>query len=849
MSELPIERPLTPAAKAGLIASTTLLVFGFYLCAILSGVLIAALLAVELVVVLVALRFGLAGYVVRAMEGHVRVATILLRSLWLNNDGVEYRIKLNDGDAPELFTLIRQLAGRFELAPPSEVVLEMSVNAWVHLKGLRSGAGSTRIGIGYDLLSGLTVSEVEAVLAHELAHAKLIQRGFKRFANSALARCGKLFSVLAAHVQEGADRNEERELAEALLRGADVMIRALARCVAAYSRQDEFEADRGAAQTCGANSIRSSLLKLGPLSEASARLPWRARVARLQSGQSYSEWFAREVSAGLQPATPHDADRVFDRYSTHPRLQDRLAALPADVEKQCNNTPATTLFSHPDAVVEKLIAEIQRVGALEEEKDSKRLAKWARTTQRRTRTRPLQWLAIGVGVIGLAGGIIGIPIGLAIATILWRKGRYSDPVELPIPGYAQLTTQGPKPLFEQQKQMEDDLTRLAENEKGKKRKAAAMVEQSYKALANCDYLRAHVAARVCFKYDPKSIEGRLAFSIASAGVGQADASAIALNYVRFETGLRTDSTAWGAAWALILLHDWTAAEALLDRLVQRSPEQRTFLCLLALMRSRRGKLNSSIAIARQACTPSPRDKEQAGLLIRLLLDAGLRREAAPRLQAVETVAKTDPGLQMQMLRLKLLTGAIGDAEEWVKIALESDAAPARLIAVGSHFLQARHIDRAAECFKKVLAQGHFPEAYVGLADVEHERHNDSATRELLLQALNLNTPPAEGAVGPLALFHPINTRLIALAPVAHCEAWTATIRHTANCHNAFKGTEYLVYATNLDAAMTLLREVFVAMDRNFTITAITFKKARRHQQPARPVRPGIHRVSVLAKTR
>jgi hypothetical protein len=60
----------------------------------------------------------------------------------------------------------------------------------------------------------------------------------------------------------------------------------------------------------------------------------------------------------------------------------------------------------------------------------------------------------------------------------------------------------------------------------------------------------------------------------------------------------------------------------------------SFLALLALAHGRRGKSNSAIVRARQACTPTAPSKEHGNLLISALLDAGLLREAASHLDGV-----------------------------------------------------------------------------------------------------------------------------------------------------------------------------------------------------------------------
>src|SRR5262245_23447263 len=399
-SEVSVERPLTPWARTGLIVATSAVIVVFYAFALVAAFTLLLVLAGELLLVLALLRFGLAGWMIRVMDAHVRVVGILLRSLWLPAGTAQFHIPLREPDAPELFRRLRSLSERIQVRPPDDVQLEMSVNAWVNLKGFRSGAGTTRLGIGYDLLCGLTMSEFEAVLAHELAHAKLIQRGFNRAANSALGRCAALVNRLSAHVREGRDLRQERALACSLLAPADALIRILARLVAACSRQHEFEADRLAAEISGPNALRSSLLKLDPLNEASSRLPWRERVARLQSGQGFSEWFAKELAVNLASARQPTA-HVFDKYSTHPALPDRLGALPPDTAQESDDSPALSLLAAPDAIAERLVEEIQRVCALEEAKDSKALSKWTRRANRGSAVRGLQALGLLLFILAL----------------------------------------------------------------------------------------------------------------------------------------------------------------------------------------------------------------------------------------------------------------------------------------------------------------------------------------------------------------------------------------------------------------------------------------------------------------
>jgi hypothetical protein len=111
----------------------------------------------------------------------------------------------------------------------------MTVGAWVKLDGFRQGAGSTRLGIGYDLLAGLTEAELKAVLAHEVAHAHLVRRGLKRWLNHAVFRAVRLATGLVAHVHPARQAGTERDFGESFLAPADWFARKCARRVAACS--------------------------------------------------------------------------------------------------------------------------------------------------------------------------------------------------------------------------------------------------------------------------------------------------------------------------------------------------------------------------------------------------------------------------------------------------------------------------------------------------------------------------------------------------------------------------------------------------------------------------------------
>src|SRR2546425_12413068 len=288
------EKPLSPAARAGLVVNAAFTILMFSLTAILFMAGFTALALLLLLVTMAAARFGMASFVGRLLQVPVRLTGILGRKLWLPSE-TTYRIALTREDAPGLFAISRALSQRSALVPPESISIEMHTTAWVQLRVYRRGARRTRHGAGFDLLAGLTVSEVEAVLAHELAHARLVQRGFSRWLKKGPSLLTLLTTELSACAAAYRQANARSDLTETTVRVFDALTRRAARHVATYSRQDEFAADRGAVELCGAAAIRSALARLEVLDEVVTRLPWSERLARLQPGEAFTAWLVREL--------------------------------------------------------------------------------------------------------------------------------------------------------------------------------------------------------------------------------------------------------------------------------------------------------------------------------------------------------------------------------------------------------------------------------------------------------------------------------------------------------------------------------------------------------------------------
>jgi hypothetical protein len=86
--------------------------------------------------------------------------------------------------------------------------------------------------------------------------------------------------------------------------------------------------------------MKSALSKLGSLHWITSRLPWNERVAQLQQARGYSQWLLQEIAQGNTVSVDDLNKTLFNKYSTHPLIRDRLAA-------SC----LSGCFSKPQAVV------------------------------------------------------------------------------------------------------------------------------------------------------------------------------------------------------------------------------------------------------------------------------------------------------------------------------------------------------------------------------------------------------------------------------------------------------------------------------------------------------------------
>jgi len=845
-----------------MMVSAAATIIAFYLFISITIVLLVVWIACELVVALVGIRFGMAGYIAAYVERHSKLLIVLSKQLWLRR-GDTYRLKLEPAEAPGIVAIMNRLAQRLNIAPPQAIYIEMSAGAWIELRGLQRDFGKSHLGVGYDLLAGLTEEEVEAVLAHELVHAKKVIRFLKRWLNGGFFRAvgvaRNLSGIADAHRRAG----KPFQIAEWILVVADKMMRWCAKLVTAYSRQDEFEADYGAAELCGSAGLRSALIKLGNQSSRLARLPWNERIAQIQSEEGLSHWLVQELTTTAGKSAD-DGPHIYDRYSTHPALPDRLAAMPDDGSKLHDSPPGITLLAEPDAVARKLLEEIERIQLKAENKDERALRSMLKKMRRQGRVHPYQLPGLIVGVVvvlmgfwavgeenGLAVELI-FGLGLPVAAYIFLSARYRDLRVLPMVDFAAIKAAAAekleiKDIETVQKEIDSKLREKIASTKKVKRKVEILLDEAYPALAKGDYLTAHVVGRLCLSLDRKYAEGSLLLAIASAAFRQKAQADKSLSTVLQLTSFSSASSIWGTAWTLVLEGNWGVAEAFLQELLRKQPNHPTLLALTALCQSNRGKLQNASANIRKTCEPVAASAEHRKLYIKLLLDHGDQQEAARQLQQFGEAQKSDRELLYSRIRLHLLRREFPAAEEQIAL-LEAQEVPGHyFLGIGGLFERARKDDKAQEFFQRALLRGHYPEGLLGMARLANHAGDKELARRYALSSMDVTKTLGEKATSAQLVFGHSLAMLVNLQdPVANCRAWIARIPAAAK-PGPLTNRSLMVYAVEENTVHEYTEAVLRALEpgKDFASSPKTkLNLAPQDLQPVRPVRPGIQYVYI-----
>jgi Zn-dependent protease with chaperone function len=310
------EAQANPAAYRQKIIGWIALGYGF-----IALLLIGTLALLGLVIgVMVAGRFS--GALIKVAIILLAFAFTLLRSLWIKVTEPE-GVPLTRDDAPPLFEMVERLRQKTDAPKFSKLLLTTEFNA--------AAAQLPRLGIfgwpknylivGLPLMQALSPQEFESVIAHELGH---LRSGHANFGSKVY----RVFETWERLSESGTGL---------LASFANWYFPRLSAYTFPLRRQDEYEADKIAAEAVGARVAADALCGIHVRSEVLKKKLWEPLQKRLAVETEAPRHIFQEQGRILrQERTEPEADQRTLRHAlledttfadSHPALKDRLAAL------------------------------------------------------------------------------------------------------------------------------------------------------------------------------------------------------------------------------------------------------------------------------------------------------------------------------------------------------------------------------------------------------------------------------------------------------------------------------------------------------------------------------------------
>lgn len=205
--------------------------------------------------------------------------------------------------APQLYAIVEHLASRAGLPMPRVYVCpQPAPNAFATGRGPQHAA----VAVTQGLLRNFPPHEIEGVIAHELSHVKHRDVLISTIA----AVMAGMISMIGWLLMWGGGRDRNNPLG-AIGTIAMIILAPLAAALiqAAISRQREFAADSYGGELCGDPlKLASALARLGSVNE---------RIPTETSPAFHNLYIVEPLSGG----------GVVSLFSTHPAIEDRIAAL------------------------------------------------------------------------------------------------------------------------------------------------------------------------------------------------------------------------------------------------------------------------------------------------------------------------------------------------------------------------------------------------------------------------------------------------------------------------------------------------------------------------------------------
>ncbi len=279
--------------------------------------------------------------------------------------------EITRAEQPALFAEIDRVATATAEAGPAHVYLVNEVNAFVTQRGGLMGFGSRRVmGIGLPLMRTLNVSELRAVLAHEMGH---FYGGDTRLGPWIYKTRGSMIRTVVNLSRAGEGSAEVSEVAAFLFLAVQAPFRWFAEgflwVSQAVSRAQEYSADGVAVRTEGSAAMIGGLQKthaaavahqiylrneLAPLIDRGVLPPVGEGFSCFLGTARVAELLSKVVDDELETGTQ-------DPYDSHPPLRQRIAAAAAldGPTVAPDERPAISLLIEPEqyesAAIRKLV--------------------------------------------------------------------------------------------------------------------------------------------------------------------------------------------------------------------------------------------------------------------------------------------------------------------------------------------------------------------------------------------------------------------------------------------------------------------------------------------------------------
>ncbi|MFE7456331.1 M48 family metallopeptidase [Streptomyces sp. NPDC057554] len=305
-------------------------------------------------------------------------------------------VRVDDSHEPRLWQTVRDIAQQVGTRAPDEILLTGDVNATVSEDARFLGlvGGTRRLHIGLPLMTGLSETQLRAVLAHEMGHygnadtrlSAISERGRVHVLRTIAhfeARAGAKVSKERARQEKkaAAALAKGRKAREVDTTGTGITYRAMARLYTAYgkfylratlsgSRRAEFAADIAAARIAGRDATASALREI-PVIDAAHDF-YLNRYATLGAGAGLlpppGEFLggfrhllaARHEEVDAMRGGPLPTEPVSP-YDSHPPIAERVArieALPDDGRASDPARPSLSLLADTErtlATVEEAV--------------------------------------------------------------------------------------------------------------------------------------------------------------------------------------------------------------------------------------------------------------------------------------------------------------------------------------------------------------------------------------------------------------------------------------------------------------------------------------------------------------